>query len=103
MKRLLLVLTLTLLLLSSYVFADHWTRTRTLPEGLYVICVILVDNSPLCGPVAYIDGTDDKTQELCDILNDEPMTMPGNECLYFLWQDGEFVRQLPPCAYLPDT
>ena len=101
MKRLIIVCLCTILvcICTKVALADRWMRIDILPEGLYIICVML-GNEPVCGPLAYIDGTVEKTQELCDILNDEPMAMPGQEHIYFRWEDGDLIKFESPCKYL---
>lgn len=107
MKRLLLILMCAAMLWGVMrcqdAQADRWVRTRTLPEGYYVICAMLADDVPFCGPVAYIEGSDANTEELCEILNQEPLTPPGAECIYFLWFENGWMRQPPPCKYLPES
>jgi len=51
--------------------------------------------------MAIAEGTVEEAELSCQILNDEPMTMPADAPIWFLWEDGN-LRKVPlPCKYIP--
>ena len=102
MKRLILIL--TLLALPCSAFADHWVRDGTFEPGYYVACGVMDDGQPFCvNAVAY--GTVEEAAETCQILNDEPLTLPDDAAIWFKWDDVErtLVKVKTPCRYIPGS
>lgn len=100
MKQITLIL--TLLLLPCNAFADHWVRSGSYEIGYYVACAVMDDGQPFCVN-AIASGTVEEAQETCDILNDEPLTLPADAPLWFKWDDIEhtFIKVPLPCKYIP--
>ena len=103
MKKLLLIL--AVLMLPASVFADHWVRSGTMEPGIYIACALLDDGTrPFCVN-AYAVGGAEEAQGMCDTLNDEPMTMPGEQPIWFLWNldTKDFKKVSHPCKYIEGT
>ena len=102
MKRLILIL--ALLALPCSAFADHWVRDGVFEPGYCVACAVTFDGRPFCVNAVAL-GTVEEAEEACQILNDEPMTMPGEEPVWIRWdsEKKDFVRTKFPCRYVKGT
>ena len=100
MKQLILIL--TLLMLPCSAFADHWVRNGTWEAGNYVACAVMDDGQPFC-VMAISDGTVREAETSCQILNDEPLTLPKDAPIWFKWDDVDhtLIKVPLPCRYIP--